>query len=139
MRPSGFEPSKIEQMIADKMALVMPVLRESMPEEATPTLDQIHLAELEATKRAMKTMIGLMTDPGATVAELRAKAELAAASAPVYVDPHADELEARLAELEARLNPQPVVAEAPPPPNDEPLATDLATSPPPTGEPSTTD
>jgi len=107
MKPSGFEESKIERMVADKMALVLPILRENLTEEATPSLDQIHLAELEATKRSMKTMIGLMTEPGATVAELKAKAELADVPPPTYVDPHADELEARLAELEARLNPGP--------------------------------
>ncbi len=107
----NFDEAAVERMAAEKTALVLPILRETLLEDATPSLDQIHQAELEATKRKMKTMTGLMTDPGTTVAELRAKAELAAIPAPVPVDLLADELEARLAELEARMNP--AVAQAP--------------------------
>lgn len=107
----NFDEAAVERMAAEKTALVLPILRETLLEDATPSLDQIHRAELEATKRSMKTMIGLMTDPGTTVAELKAKAELAAVPAPVPVDLLADELEARLAELEARIDP--VAARAP--------------------------
>lgn len=92
----------LERFVEDKTALVLPALQELMPEDATPSLEQIHRAELEATKRAMKSMIGMMTDPLGAAALQVAQKELDAVPPTPFVDPIADEIEARLAELEGR-------------------------------------
>lgn len=103
MRSAPLSVEAIDRAVEEKTALVLPILREAMPEDATPNLDQIHLAELEATKRAMKSMIGLMTDPQGQAALNAAQEELNAVPIPPAVDLLADDVEARLAELEARL------------------------------------
>lgn len=103
MRLAPLSGEAIDRAVEEKTALVLSVLRETMADDATPSLDQIHLAELEATKRAMKSMIGLMTDPQGQAALNAAQKELNAAPSPPEIDLLADDVEARLAELEARL------------------------------------
>lgn len=94
----------VDRMVNEKAGLVLPVLRESMDDNATPSLDRIHLAELEATKRQMKRMIGQMTDPADQAMENAAQKELEAVpAAPPAPDLMAGELERLMAELEARL------------------------------------
>ena len=103
-RPEMHEAT-LDRMVEEKANLVLPVLRETLSEDATPSLDHIHLAELEATKRQMRHMIGQMTDPVGQAIQDRAQKELEAT--PVVTpspDLLADELERQIAELEARIN-----------------------------------
>ena len=94
----------VDRMVEEKANLVLPVLRESMDENATPSLDRIHLAELEATKRQMRNMIGRMTDPADQAIKNAAQRELDATPvAPPVPDVMAEELERRMAVLEARV------------------------------------
>jgi hypothetical protein len=100
----SLDEAALIRMVDEKTSLVLPVLREGMDDNATPSLDRIHLAELEATKRKMRNMIGQMTDPVGQGIQDRAQKELdATPEAAPAPDPMADELERRLAELEARV------------------------------------
>ena len=100
----SLDEAALDRMVEEKTSLVLPVLREAMDDNATPSLDQIHLAELEATKRKMRNMIGQMTDPVSQGIQDRAQKELdATPEAAPAPDPMAEELERRMAELEARV------------------------------------
>ncbi|RYG17971.1 hypothetical protein EON82_23180 [bacterium] len=101
----ALNPDALNRLVEEKASLVLPVLRESMDDNATPSLDRIHIAELEATKREMRNMIARMTDPADQAIKSLAQKELdATPAAPPAPDLMAEELERRMAELEARIN-----------------------------------